>query len=133
MHRVKQINDRTIDLAKWERVPFPSPLDRYVNVVYTVDSDAGTFTLSRWSPDGLRAPLAFEASLADICGTSSISIDSLQLKSRPSVPSFEQSYSQQFDLVDLKPLNIRAVLPTPMLELQQQFFIDFVFLWSSWV
>ena len=65
--RVERIHDKTIDLEQWEKVPFPSPLDSYFDFVYTIDQDAGTFILSKWSDvDGNRTPLAFEASLVDI-------------------------------------------------------------------
>lgn len=42
-------------------------------------------------------------------------------------------WNRRFDIVAPEPLNIRTSLPTVMMELQQQFFLDFVFLWRSWI
>lgn len=72
-------------------------------------------------------PLALEASLADICETSSISVESLQRTPRPTISDYRKDVVPQVDLVALEPLNIRTSLPTAMMELQQQFFLDFVF------
>lgn len=90
-HRVKQIHDKTIDLEKWERVPFPSPLNSYFDFVYTIDRDSDTFTLSKWTViDGILMPLALEASLAGICENSSISVESLQQTSRPAISDYRK-------------------------------------------
>lgn len=133
-HRVKQIYDKTIDLEQWEKVPFPSPLDRYFDFVYTIDQDAGTFILLKWSDvDGNRTPLAFEASLVDLCETSSISVEFLRQLPLPSIPNYGKDQEPEIDSVSSEPLNIQTGLPTAMLELQQQFFLDFVFLWRSWI
>ncbi|KAJ6178262.1 hypothetical protein N7519_008723 [Penicillium mononematosum] len=79
VRRVKQIYNKTINLEQWDQVPFPSPLDSYFDFVYTIDQDAGTFTLSKRSAvDGVLTPQAFEASLAEICETSSIFVESLR-------------------------------------------------------
>lgn len=134
VRRVKQIHDKTIDLGQWEKVPFPSPLDSYFDFVYTIDQDAGTCTLSKWSAvDGILTPLALEASLADICETVSISVGSLRQTPRPPISDPGKDQDPQFDSVSLEPLNIRTDLPTAMMELQQQLFLDFVFLWRSWI
>lgn len=107
LRRVKQIHDKTIDLEQWEKVPFPSPLDRYFDFAYTIDQDPGTFILSKWSNvDGNRTPLAFEASLVDICETSSISVESLQQLPLPSIPNCGKDQDPEFDSVSLEPLNI---------------------------
>lgn len=131
--RVKQILDKTIDLEQWEKVPFPSPLPRYFDFVYTIDQDAGTFILSQWSDEGNRMPLAFKASLVDLCETSSISVESLRQLPFPSIPNYGKDQDLEFDSVSLEPLNIQTALPTAMLELQHQFFLDFTFLWRSWI
>ncbi|OQE91273.1 hypothetical protein PENNAL_c0010G07453, partial [Penicillium nalgiovense] len=94
--------------------------------------DAGTFTLSKRSAvDGVLTPQAFEASLAEICEASSISVNSLRQTCRPPIPVSEKDYSQ-FDSVSLE-WNLPMHLPTVMIELQQQFFLDFIFLWRSWI
>ncbi|KAJ5355925.1 Zinc finger FYVE/PHD-type [Penicillium concentricum] len=131
--RVKEIHDKTINLKRWERVPFPSPLDHYFDFVYTIDQDAGTFIISKWTDDGIRTPLAYEARLADICDNSSISIESLRESPLPSILDSGKDRDPGFDSVSLKPLNIQTSLPTAMLELQQQFFLDFVYLWRTWI
>ncbi|CAI7659072.1 unnamed protein product [Penicillium glandicola] len=133
VHIVKQIHDKTINFEEWEKIPFPSPLDSYFDFVYTIDQDAGTFLLSMWSPDGLRTPLALEASLAEICESSSISVESLRQAPPSQTFDSEKDQDPEFDLVSLEPINIRSSLPTAILELQQQFFLDFVFLWRSWI
>ncbi|OQE44651.1 hypothetical protein PENCOP_c002G01825 [Penicillium coprophilum] len=59
--RVKQIHDKTISLERWERVPFPTPLDLYFDYVHTIDQDVGISTLSKWSDvDGNWTPPALE-------------------------------------------------------------------------
>ncbi|CAG8121876.1 unnamed protein product [Penicillium nalgiovense] len=132
VHRVKQICNKTINLEQWDQVPFPTPLDSYFDFVSTIDQDAGTFTLSkRPAVDGVLTPQAFEASLAEICEVSSISVDSFRQTCRPPIPISEKDYSQ-FDSVSLE-WNLPMHLPTAMIELQQQFFLDFIFLWRSWI
>ncbi|KAJ5180028.1 hypothetical protein N7492_003238 [Penicillium capsulatum] len=134
VHIVKQIHDNTVNLEQWDRIPFPSPLGSYLNFVYTIDQDAGTFTLSKRSTvNGVLMPLALEATLAEICEISSISVETLRQRSRSPAPDIEKDSESQFDPMNLKPWNHRPDLPTAMLELQQQFFLDFVFLWRSWI
>lgn len=130
--RVRQIYDKTIDLEQWEKVPFPSPLDSYFDFIYTIDQDAGTFILSKWSDvAGNRTPLAFEASLVDLCETSSISVESLRQSPLPSIPNCGKVQDLEFDSVSLEPLNIQTGLPTAMLELQQQLFSRTLFFYGA--
>lgn len=90
VRRVKQIYDKPINLEQWGRVSFPSPLDPYFDFAYTIDQDAGTFTLSKRSAvDGVLAPLALEASLDEICEASSISVESLRQTPCPPIPDSE--------------------------------------------
>lgn len=134
VRRVKQIYNKTINLEQWDQVPFPSPLDSYFDFVYTIDQDAGTFTLSKRSAvDGVPTPQAFEASLAEICEASSISVESLRQTHCPPIPVSEKDHDSQFDSVSLELWNLPMELPTAMIELQQQFFLDFIFLWRSWI
>ncbi|KGO41812.1 Zinc finger, FYVE/PHD-type [Penicillium expansum] len=134
LRRVKQIHDKTINLEQWERVSFPSPLDAYFDFVYTIDRDAGTFILSTWScVDRILMPLALEASLADICETSSISVNSLRPSPLLSIPNSGKDQDPESNSASLEPLNIQTCFPTAIFELQQQFFLDFVFLWRSWI
>ena len=131
---VKQIYDDTINLEQWEQVPFPSPLDSYFDYVYTIDRDASIFTLSKWSDvDDVRMPVALEASLAEIYEASTIFEEFWHQKPRFQHPDSEGHCDPQLNSVNLKPWNLPTEFPTAMVELQQQFFIDFMFLWRSWI
>lgn len=131
---VKQIHNKTINLEWWDQVPFPSPLVSYFDYVYTIDQDAGTFFLSKWSEvDGALTPLTLQCSLAEICETSCISDEALRQCFRPIGSDLEKDSDQPLETGSLEPLEIQTPLPTAIMELQQQFFLDFVFLWRSWI
>lgn len=91
-----------------------------------------------WScVDDIRTPLTLEANLEDIYDDPRILVD--LWKSTAEIPSpvtdsseKEQGLSSEFSN-SVKSLHIPADLPTAITELQQQFFLDFVFLWRSWI
>ncbi|CAI7650515.1 unnamed protein product [Penicillium bialowiezense] len=140
LRKVRQIHDKTIDLDQWEKVPYPSPLPNYFDFVYSIDQDAGVLALSKWSRvDDTKAPLTLEADLEDVCDDPQVIIN--LWKSTPEVLSpririvesqDEQCVSSEYPH-SVKPLHIGPRFPTALMELQQHFFLDFVFLWRWWI
>lgn len=103
--------------------------------MYTVDLDAGTFTISRWSElEGSTslAPSATRMDLAKIQEASSINHHMVQnaqhMSSEYVCGSNNKAQAKQFETFE-----IDFGIPTPMNELQGRFFTDLVFIWRFYV
>lgn len=116
--------------AVWEAVPFPSPLHSDLHYVYTIDQDARTFTISFWKGlDGLLAPSLVTMNLIRLYNRSSLPKNCLRW-SRHVNRKYIKANDAPAD--SFKTLEIDIGIPTPMNELQEQFFTDFVFFWRSY-
>ena len=132
MRTIKKLCDKPDNLEGWEPVPFPSPIHSNLDYVYTVDLDAGTFTISLWSEfDGLLTPSATRMDLAKIHKISSINYHMVQ---KPQylvceyVCESNNAQAKQFETCEMD-----FGIPTPMNELQGRFFTDLVFIWRFYI
>lgn len=103
--------------------------------MYTVDLDAGTFTISLWSElEGSTSltPSATWMDLAKIHEASSINHHMVQnpqyMSSEYVCGSNDKAQAKQFETFE-----IDFGIPTPMNELQGRFFTDLVFIWRFYV
>ncbi|KAJ5338984.1 hypothetical protein N7452_005712 [Penicillium brevicompactum] len=125
---IKHLCDKPDNLEGWEPVPFSSPIHSNLDYIYTVNIDAGTLTISLWGEiDGLLAPSAVQMDLTKIHEISSINY---HLMRKPQcmlgeyIPESNKAQAKQFETFE-----IDFGIPTPMNELQGQFFTDLVFIW----
>lgn len=132
MRTIKYLCDKPDNLEGWEPVPFPSPIHSNLDYVYTVDLDAGTFTISLWSElDGSLTPSATRMDLAKIHETSSINYHMVR-KSQYIFSEYicesNKVQAKQFETFEMD-----LGIPTPMNKLQGRFFTDLVFIWRFYV
>ncbi|KAJ5544789.1 hypothetical protein N7461_007093, partial [Penicillium sp. DV-2018c] len=132
LRTIKHLCGKPDDLEGWEPVPFPSPIHSNLDYIYTVDIDAGTFTITLWEEiDGILAPLAAQMDLAKIHEISSINHHMMQ---KPQYTLSEYTCeSNKAQAKQLKTFEIDFGIPTPMNELQERFFTDLVFIWRFYV
>lgn len=132
LRTIKHLCDKPDNLEGWEPVPFSSPIHSNLDYIYTVNIDAGTFTISLWSElDGLLAPSAVQIDLTNIHKISSINY---HLMRKPQyilseyICESKQAQTKQFETFE-----IDFGIPTPMNELQGRFFTDLVFIWRFYI
>ncbi|KAB8265885.1 hypothetical protein BDV32DRAFT_158143 [Aspergillus pseudonomiae] len=128
---IRQLHDKPNNLEGWEIVPFPSPIHSNLDYVYTVDQDAGTFTISLWNE--VLAPATVWIDLAKIYESSNILKHSFQQSQYSSNNSISETKVTQFQSLVSEILEIDFGIPTSMNEVQERFFTDFVFLWRFYV
>ncbi|CAG7948224.1 unnamed protein product [Penicillium salamii] len=122
------------DQFKWEIVPFPTPLHFHLDYVYTIDEDAGHFTVTQWSgDDGVLYRIARRATLASIRETSLLTIDTLLSDvveiHKPEDDSLGDMGNETNVQHLLESFGIKPNTPARLNELQFQLFADFVFTW----
>ncbi|CAG7925743.1 unnamed protein product [Penicillium olsonii] len=122
---------------KWESVPFPTPLHFQLDYVYTIDEDAGHFTVTEWRGiDEVPTRINRRMTLASIRETSLPAIDTL-LSDVVEVPKKYTSLDGEDNEVSvqhaLRLLEIKPDMPARLNELQFQFFTDFVFTWRFYI
>ncbi|KAJ5355927.1 hypothetical protein N7517_010536 [Penicillium concentricum] len=139
IHKILLISDK----FKWETVPFPTPLHFQLDYVYTIDKDAGHFTVTQWTEvNETLYPIVRRATLASIQETRLSTIDTLlddvMVVSRHKDYLLGDSKENGVQHL-LKSFRINPSIPAPLNELQFQLFTDFVFMWrfyfddtSSW-
>ncbi|KAJ5177616.1 uncharacterized protein N7500_000315 [Penicillium coprophilum] len=133
LYTIHQILSRS-DKVKLETVPFPTPLHIELDYVYTIDEDAGHFTVTQWpGVNGTLHRRVRRATLASIRETSLSTIETL-LDDMVVVSKYkEYSLSDLNGATDvhhlLKLFGITPSIPAPLNELQFQLFTDFVFTW----
>lgn len=122
------------DKFEWETVSFPTPLHFQLDYIYTIDEDAGHFTVTQWKGmDGALYPRVRRATLASIRETPLSAIETLL--DDVVVVSGPNNYSPSGlnDETDvqhlLKSFRIKPTIPAHLNELQFQLFTDFVFTW----
>jgi hypothetical protein len=132
LRTIKHLCDKPDNLEGWEPVPFSSPIHSNLDYIYTVDIDAGTFTISLWNElDGLLAPSAVRMNLAKIHEISSINYHMMrkpQYMLSEYICESNKAQAKQFETFE-----IDFGIPTPMNELQGRFFTDLVFIWRFYV
>lgn len=130
---IHQILSRS-DNFKWDSIPFPTPLHFQLDYVYTIDKDAGHFTVTQWKTvNGALYPRARRTTLASIRETSLSTIDTL-LDDVPGVSKHNNhSLNDSNDETDVQHLldsfGIKPSIPPRLNELQFQLFTDFIFTW----
>ncbi|KAJ5773006.1 hypothetical protein N7457_007902 [Penicillium paradoxum] len=130
---VQQILSRS-DRLKWESIPFPTPLHFQLDYVYTIDEDAGLFTVTQWtSVEGTLYPGVRQATLASIRETSLSTLVTLLDDGVAVSESADHLQSDLNDATDVQKLlnsfGITPRIPAQLNELQFQLFTDFVFTW----
>lgn len=119
---------------KWESIPFQTPLHFQLDYIYTIDEDAGHFTVTQWrTVDGALYPRTRRATLASIGETSLSTIDTL-LEDVVGVSRHNdhppRGSNNEIGVPHLlKAFEIQPSLPAQLNELQFQLFADFVFTW----
>ena len=119
----------------WEPVPLPNPIHANLDYVYMVDHDAGILIISSWGEfEGTWMPITVQ-----------IDFSRLQQASENPIPHvLKQPWSIFNDRIDSTveaqiespvscTLDIDFGILSPMNELQQGFFTDFVFAWRSYI
>ncbi|OGM47945.1 hypothetical protein ABOM_002797 [Aspergillus bombycis] len=130
---LNQILSKT-DKFKWESVPFPTPLHFQLDYVYTIDEDAGHFTVTQWKTvNQVLHRITRKATLASIRETSHSTVDTLLNDvgglSKHNDPSLSDIRDKTNVQHLLKSFGIKPSIPTRLNELQFQLFTDFVFTW----
>lgn len=120
---------------KWESVPFRNPIHPNLDYVYTVDQDAGLFIISLWKElNGVLRPKAIRIDLAELCASSRLFIKhSLEQPTYMIEDSTCRSKPPSSERLAFGALDINLGIPTPMNELQERFFTDFVFIWRHYI
>ncbi|PLB42168.1 PHD finger domain-containing protein [Aspergillus candidus] len=123
---------------KWEIVPFPTPLHFQLDIVYTVDRDAGHITVTRWrSVDGDLYPRAQRATLICVQETSLGTLEALLEDVVEIHKHYNHSPSNAHDEVGvqhlLKSFGIEPMNPAPLNELQFKVFTDFILTWRFYL
>jgi hypothetical protein len=119
---------------EWDSVPFPTPLHFQLDYVYTIDEDAGHFTVTQWrTVNGALHRIARRATLASIRETSLRTIDTLLNDVVEMSKHDDHSLSDISNETNvqhlLKSFEIKPSMPARLNELQFQLFTDFVFTW----
>lgn len=122
------------DKFKWETVSFPTPLHFQLDYIYTIDEDAGHFTVTHWKGmDGAIYPRVRRATLASIRETPLSTIDTLLDDvvgvSEPNDYSPSGLNDETNVQYLLESFQIKPTIPAQLNELQFQLFADFVFTW----
>jgi hypothetical protein len=117
-----------------DAVPFPTPLHFQLDYVYTIDEDAGHFTVTQWkSASGASYPKTRRATLASIQETSLSSVDTLLDDVVEETADHNHPLSVLNDRNNIQHLfesfGSRPGTPPRLNELQFQLFTDFVFIW----
>ncbi|KAE8167954.1 hypothetical protein BDV40DRAFT_284440 [Aspergillus tamarii] len=132
---IKQLCDHPDLLEKWELVPFLSPIHSNLDYVYIIDQDAGVFVISLWKElNGSLRPTAIRMDLTTLCESSRLFIqDSLE---QPKFILSDNIYRSNPSIrkpITFRALDINLGIPTPLNELQERFFTDFVFVWRYYI
>lgn len=130
---IHQILSRS-DNFKWDSIPFPTPLHFQLDYVYTIDKDAGHFTVTQWKTvNGALYPRARRTTLASIRETSLSTIDTLLDDVAGVSKHNNHSLNDSNDETDVQHLldsfGIKPSIPPRLNELQFQLFTDFIFTW----
>lgn len=130
---IRQILSRS-DKFKWDSVPFPTPLHLHLDYVYTIDENAGHFTITQWkSVDRALYPRVRRATLASIQETSLSAIGTLLDDVVGVSKRNDHSLTDLNNETDvqhlLKTFEVKPSVPERLNELQFQLFTDFVFTW----
>ncbi|KAE8143724.1 hypothetical protein BDV38DRAFT_266882 [Aspergillus pseudotamarii] len=133
---VKEVLDKPFDLKGWVLSPCPSPIHSNLDYVYTIDHVAGVFIISLWGePDGILVPTAIRIDLARFHE------DDFSLSINHPLPRPEYLvgdgtsvvHGSHYEPLDSEMLTFDFGIPTPMNELQELLFTDFVFLWRFYI
>lgn len=129
---IKRLRDRPHDLQGWEPVLFPSPIHSSLDYVYTIDQDAGHFTISQWGDlSGPMTPTVIRIDLETLYESSGLLIK--QSVEQPQYISFDRNTCSVAESTSTRQsilsgvLNMDFGLPTPMNEMQERFFTHLVF------
>ncbi|KAJ0424800.1 hypothetical protein BJY00DRAFT_221446 [Aspergillus carlsbadensis] len=119
---------------KLDAVPFPTPLQLQLDYVYTIDEDAGHFTVTQWkSVNGASYPRTRRATLASIQETSLSTVEALLDDALGDTGHNNHPLSVLADKNNiqhvLESFKIKPRPPARLNELQFQLFMDFVFIW----
>ncbi|PLN75968.1 hypothetical protein BDW42DRAFT_199161 [Aspergillus taichungensis] len=132
LRTIKYLCDKPDNLEGWEPVPFPSPIHSNLDYIYTVDLDAGTFTISSWGElDRSLTPSETRMDLANIHGASDIDyhrVRNAQYMFGEYICNSNKAQAKQYETFEMD-----FGIPTPLNELQERFFTDFVFIWRFYV
>ncbi|KAJ6035790.1 hypothetical protein N7540_000069 [Penicillium herquei] len=136
-----------LDESEWESIPFRSPIHASLDYIYTVDQDAGYLIISFWKVvDGKLAPGSIQVNLERLYGCDEIDIMGCfpQLEQsgetdKPETMELSRNNHKAHEIQiksmtnETRTLRMDFGLPSPMNELQAQFFIDLVFLWRFYI
>ncbi|RMZ41871.1 hypothetical protein CA14_011284 [Aspergillus flavus] len=132
LRRVREVLDKPTDLKGWVLSPCLSPIHSNLDYVYTIDLDAGVFIISLWGkPDGTLVPTAIRIDLARF-HEEDFSILINHPLPRPAylvVDNTSVADGSQYEPLGSETLTFDFGIPTPMNELQELLFTDFVFHW----
>lgn len=117
----------------WERVSLPDRFNLNLDYIYIIDLDAGSFIISQWK-DHLLTPVTTHYDLDDV-------LDHFGMVIKPPLDrpwyiwndclceNCRRLIGSQVPGI----LTLNFGIPTPMNELQERFFTDFVFMWHSYI
>ncbi|PLB50390.1 hypothetical protein P170DRAFT_508578 [Aspergillus steynii IBT 23096] len=122
-------------LEEWEPIPFRTPIHSNLNYVYTIDMDAGLFIISlRQEFEDTLRPAAICIDLATLCASDHLLIEhSLEQREYMALGNTCQRRPTPDQRPVFGSLDIDPAIPTPMNELQERFFTDFVFMWRFYI
>ncbi|KAK2785983.1 hypothetical protein FQN53_007086 [Emmonsiellopsis sp. PD_33] len=117
---------------EWGLVLFPSPLQSNLDYVYTIDVDAGTLTITRWeSVEGLPQPFPRQIQLSRLNESQEVILDSLDRATAEI--SEREDETEAISAVTLNEFDIQPGPPTALNGLQFRLFLDFCFVWRSFI
>ncbi|KAK2794273.1 hypothetical protein FQN52_008631 [Onygenales sp. PD_12] len=120
------------NLQEWGLVLFPGPLQSNLDYVYTIDVDAGTLTITRWeSVEGLPQPFPRQIQLSRLNESQEVILDSLDRATAEI--SEREDETEAISAVTLNEFDIQPGPPTALNGLQFRLFLDFCFVWRSFI
>ncbi|KAJ5627045.1 hypothetical protein N7528_004472 [Penicillium herquei] len=139
LHNFKKIYENQIDLDEWIEIPFPYPLAVGYPLAITVNHDTGIINVRVWNAKGAQwaapyTPRSFEADLATVCNGTAFALETWHQEiGQYCLPATCTDGPSDSEFTVLSDLPFKMQLPSTMFELQQQFFMDFLFVWRNWI
>lgn len=132
---IKQLLESADITEGWEPVPVPNPIHANLDYVYTLDHDAGILIISSWGEfEGTLMPIAVQIDFSRLHEASENPIPHALEQPRPIFNKrINSTVEAQIEPPVSRTLDIDFGIPSPMNELQQGFFTDFVFTWRSYI